>query len=75
MSRTVVFPELEAAMAYAGDSQKDLAALLGVSIGQMSRRLSGAVEWRDGEIRQLCSRYGKPYEILFERNEVSAANG
>lgn len=76
MSRQVVFPELEAAMARCGDKQADVADLLGLNVAQVSRRLSGAVEWRDREIRLMCERYGKPYEILFDKDVTAvAANG
>lgn len=76
MSRHVVFPELEAAMARNGDRQVDLAALLGLSVSQVSRRLSGAVEWNDSEIRKVCERYAQTYEKLFQKGvSMSAANG
>lgn len=76
MRRQVEFPELEAAMARSGDKQADVAELLGLNVAQVSRRLSGAVEWRNGEIRLLCERYGQPYENLFAKDVgAGAANG
>lgn len=68
-----VFPEIRAAMARNGDRQEDLARHLGMSVSQVSRRLSGIVEWSDSEIRKVCERYGQPYEKLFEKDVKAVA--
>lgn len=62
----VKYPALEEEMRKHGDSQKDLAALLGVSIATISRKLSGKCRWNIGDVETICEYYKKDYYQLFK---------
>ena len=59
------YPNLRAEKARRGDTLETLAELLGVSVGAVSQRFMGNVDWSKTEIDILCERYQKPYEELF----------
>lgn len=66
--RTTVikFPNLLAEMKKRGETQYDLAKMLKVTQATMSRKLAGKVQWRIGEIEDICEHYDKGYYELFK---------
>ncbi|MEO3756384.1 hypothetical protein [Streptomyces sp. B6B3] len=58
---------IAAVRAHTGESQRDLAAGLGLTPGQLSRRLSSArgVEWNLGDVDRLAAHWGmRPLDVL-----------
>jgi hypothetical protein len=48
-----------------GVSQKELALLIGVTQGSMSRRMSGATDWAPDEMQKVADRLNVPIARLF----------
>lgn len=67
MARTneVVFPNLMAELGRTGETQSDLAELLGISKPTVSRKVSGQIDWTQSEIDKLCEHFNKDYYHLF----------
>lgn len=65
--KKVKYPELTGEMAKHGDTQKDVAKLLGITYASVSRRLSGEIQWTIGDIEKLCKHYNKDYYELFKK--------
>lgn len=61
------YANLRAEIARNGDTLNTLSEVLGVSVGSISKRLSGDIEWTISEIKILCDRYNKSFEELFEK--------
>ena len=57
----------KAEMARKGDTQNTLAEVLGLSIGQISKRMNDQIDWSISEIRILCDRYNMSFEELFKK--------
>ena len=68
--KIVMFPEIAAQMARKGETQEDVAKLLGLDRSQVSRKLAGHVEWSIGDIEILCNHYNIDFWELFKRKEV-----
>ena len=66
----LMYAELVGEMAKRGETQEDLAKVIGInSATSISRRLSGEIEWSIGEVEKLCEYYGKDYYTLFKKYE------
>lgn len=67
--KKIKFPELAGEMAKHGESQRDIAKLLGIPFSSVCRRLSGEIQWTIGDVETLCKHYKKGYYELFKKNE------
>lgn len=65
--KKILYPGLVAEMAKHGDTQKTIASLLGMSVSNISVRLSGKKDWSIGEIEKICDFYKKDFYELFTR--------
>lgn len=65
MKRKIMYPNLVAEMARNGDTEHDIAKLLEVTNGAVSKKISNASKFKIDEIKMLCARYNKPFEELF----------
>lgn len=66
----LLYAELVGEMAKRGETQKDLAKVIGIeSATAISRRLAGDIEWSIGEVEAICEHYGKDYYTLFKKYE------
>ena len=64
------FPEIVNQMKQRNETLKDLVELLGLKhLSQVSRRLSGEVEWTIGDVEILCKHYDIEFWELFKRKE------
>lgn len=61
---TVVSAELRAEMARQGISQEDLGSRIGMGQVPLSRRLTGKVGWRVGEVAAAAAALGVPTRQL-----------
>lgn len=68
MSKSI-FPEITKRMNKRNEKQQDIAKLLQVDPSQISRKLTGYIDWSIDEIRILCKHYNTKFEKLF-RKEV-----
>lgn len=64
--KIIRFPGLVSEMAKHGDTQKDIAELLELSVPSISSRFRGKKDWTIGEIEKICKRYSKDYYQLFK---------
>lgn len=69
MSKTTMYPQIAIEMVKHGESQKDLAKILNLTISSVSLKLSGKVRWFEDEVRILCEHYKKDYLELFRKGE------
>lgn len=68
--KNTMFPEIVKQMDERGERLRDLAELLGLTqLSQVSRRLSGEVEWTIGDVEILCRHYNMSLYELFRRKE------
>ena len=68
--RNTMFPEITKQMKKRGEHLQDMVELLGLTnISQVSKRLSGLVEWTFGDVEILCSHYNMGFWELFKRKE------
>ena len=51
------------------ETQIDLAKILGVDNTQVSRKISGYIDWSTDEIKILCNHYNMKFEKLFRKEE------
>lgn len=59
------FENLREAMQVRGDTQQDLATILGLrSFVSVNKRLAKKTKWKDYEIKLICKRYKKTKEEL-----------
>lgn len=49
------------------ETQQDLADLLQLNVSQISRKISGYIDWSTNEIRILCKHYNMKFEKLFRK--------
>lgn len=50
------------------ESQKKLAAIIGIGDLSLRNKLAGRVEWSIGEIEKLCEHYNMDFYELFKRD-------
>ena len=68
--RNTEFPELVKQMKARKEKLKDIVELLGLTqLSQITRRLSGEIEWTIGEVEILCKHYDMGFWELFRRKE------
>ena len=67
--KKIKYPDLVGEMAKHGDTQKSLAAILGITYASVCRRLSGKTEFTISEIEKICEHYKKDYYELFKKGE------
>ena len=67
MAKKVLYPTLQLEMLKRGESQKDLALVVGTTQQTISSKLSGKTQWTIGEIDALCKYYNKNYYELFDK--------
>jgi len=68
--RNTMFPEIVNQMQLRKENLNYLVNLLGMKQkSQVSRRLSGEVEWTIGDIEILCEHYNMDFWDLFKRKE------
>ena len=64
------FPEIVNQMKLRGEKLLDMVKLLGYKEkSQVSRRLSGEIEWSLGDIEIICEHYDMDFYKLFKRKE------
>lgn len=66
MKPKVQYPNLAAEMARRGETQKELATLLKISRGTMSRKMNGKTEFTIGDVEILCEHFKMDYYELFK---------
>lgn len=65
-----IYPELVKQMKLKKEKLKDIAELIGQNnLSQITRRLTGEVEWTIGEVEILCKHYNMDFWKLFKRKE------
>ena len=57
MAKKVMYPEIQKEMNRRGETQSDLAKLLGLDVSQISRKLRGEIQWTLGDAEVLCLHY------------------
>jgi DNA-binding XRE family transcriptional regulator len=66
------FPNLQAEMARAGLTIKDIAKFLGLSVQSVGARFAGSLDWKLTEMLKLRTRFNATLDYLFYQ-EVNAA--
>lgn len=66
MGKIIKYPNLAAEIARKGETQQELANLLGISRPTVCYKLQGKVDWTIGEIEILCEHFQKDYYQLFK---------
>lgn len=68
--RNTIYPELVHQMSLKNEKLKDIVNLLGLKeLSQITRRLSGEVDFTIGEVEILCKHYNMDFWELFKRKE------
>lgn len=68
--KNTIFPELANQITKRNETLRDIADLIGQNnISQITRRLTGQVEWTIGEVEILCKHYNMDFWKLFKRKE------
>jgi len=65
-----MYPNIKAELARKGFGLQELADLLDLSIGSISKRMNGKVKWTTEEVDSIISMTGREYEYLFKKREV-----
>ena len=66
--KNTIYPEVVKQMKLHKQNLQDVADLLGITYkSQVSRRLSGEVEWTIGDIATLCEYYNVDFWELFRK--------
>lgn len=69
MKKKTMFPEITKQMIKRNEKQKEVAQLLGLDVSQVSRKLSGNIDWSISDIEILSKHYKMKFEKLFKREE------
>lgn len=65
-----IYPKLVEQMTLRNERLKDIVNLLGLKEkSQITRRLTGEIEWTIGEVEILCKHYNMDFWELFKRKE------
>lgn len=68
--KKTIYPELVNQMTLRNENLKSMVELLGLKEkSQITRRLSGEIEWTIGEVEILCKHYNMDLWELFKRKE------
>lgn len=62
-----IFPEITKKMANRNEKQQDIAKLLQLDQSQISRKLTGHIDWSIEEAKILCNHYNTKFEKLFKK--------
>lgn len=69
--KKTLYPEIVNQMIKRNEKLHNLVEVLGFKeVSQVSRRLSGEIEWTISEAKVLCRHYNIDFWKLFERKEV-----
>lgn len=63
--RKSIFPEITKQMKRKNEKQQDIAELLQLDQSQISRKLTGYIDWSIEEAKILCKHYNTKFEKLF----------
>lgn len=74
MARFVLYPNLAAEMARAGETTEDLGKLLKLDRSQVYRKIHGQAKWTIGEAEILYEHYKTDIHTLFKQNERRKKN-
>lgn len=65
-----IFPEIVKQIKNNNETLQDVADILGLNYpSQITRRLTGEVEWTIGDVEILCKHYNMDFWELFKRKE------
>lgn len=64
-----IFPEITKEMANRNETLQDIANLLQKDVSQISRKLTGYIDWSIEEAKILCKHYNMKFEKLFRKEE------
>lgn len=64
-----IFPEITKQMANRNETLQDIADLLQKDVSQISRKLTGYIDWSIEEAKILCKHYNMKFEKLFRKEE------
>lgn len=64
-----MYKEILQQMKKHNETQQDIANLLQLERTQISRKVSGHVDWSTDEVRILCKHYNMKFEKLFRKEE------
>ncbi len=64
-----IFPEISNQMKKRNEKLKDIANLLNLDISQISRKLSGKIDWTFNDVKILCNHYKMDFKKLFREEE------
>ena len=67
MAKKILYFTLQLEMLRKGETQTDLAKLIGITQETVSNKLTGKTQWNIGEIDTLCKHYNKNYYELFDK--------
>ena len=68
--KNAIFPEIVNQMKKRNQTLKDVKDLLGLAdVSQVSKRLSGKLQWSIGDVEILCKYYNIDFWKLFKRKE------
>lgn len=64
-----MYKEITNQMTRRKETQQDIANLLEIDRSQISRKITGQVNWNMNEIKTLCKHYNMKFEKLFRKEE------
>ena len=74
MGNTVCYPALRAEMARAGVDQKQIAEHLGYGPSQVTKRMTGQIEWRLSELQSIALFLNVPVSSLIDEPVATTAD-
>lgn len=69
LARFVMYPNLVAEMARAGETTEDLGKMLELDRSQVYRKIHGQAKWTLNDVYVLCEHYKMDCYKLFKKNE------
>lgn len=64
--KEIKYPEILSELARRGLTQRELAEILKVNQGTISKKMRGKTEWTIGEVETICDYFNKDYYQLFK---------
>jgi len=74
LRENALFPEVVKEMKKKGESQTDLAKILGLDVSQVCRKLKGEIAWTFGDAMVMTKHYRRGLWSLFRKNEECDKN-
>jgi len=65
----IKFPEIYNQMQLRNEKLKDVANVIELDISQVSRKISGEINWSFNDIQLLCKHYNMDFKDLFRKEE------